>query len=140
MVVATDAPLIPSNLERLAKRAGLGLSRTGAFGSASSGDFIIAFSTATQVRRIRQDVGFVAQGPPSEVTITELPYHAMSPLFEAVVEATEEAVLNSLFRATAVSYRGQTVEPLPIPETLEVLRKYHALNWTPNLGPAEKRQ
>jgi len=134
MVVATDAPLIPSNLERLAKRAALGLSRTGAFGSASSGDFIIAFSTAEQVRRSRQDIGFATSGPPKEVEIRELPYHAMSPLFEAVTEATEEAVLNSLFRATAVRYRGQTADPLPIPETLEVLRKYNVLNWAPNLG------
>lgn len=121
MVAATDAPLSPRNLERLAKRAILGLARTGSFAGNGSGDYVIAFSTAASVRR----------GPAEAPrTIEDLPNDAMSALFEAVVEATEEAIYNSLFRATTVTgHRGRTAEALPIRETLDVLRKYNALGW-----------
>ena len=116
MVVATDAPLDSRNLERLARRALMGLARTGSSGSNGSGDYVLAFSSAEEVRR----------GPSQEVRwIPDLPNDAMPGLFQATIEATEEAIYNSLLRATAVTGRdGRTAEALPIPETLEVLRKY----------------
>lgn len=127
IVVATDAPLDARNLDRLATRALLGLGRTGATMSNGSGDYVIAFSTAETVRR----------RPGSAVrTVAELPNDAMSPLFQAAAEATEEAILNSLFRATTVrGVGGNTVEALPIDRTLEVLRKYGALEWDRRLPP-----
>ncbi|MGW8266297.1 MAG: P1 family peptidase, partial [Longimicrobiales bacterium] len=116
MVVATDAPLDSRNLERLARRALLGLARTGSSGSNGSGDYVLAFSTAAEVRR----------GPSPEVRrVPDLPNDAMPGLFQATIETTEEAIYNSLFRATTVIGRdGRTAEALPIPETVEVLRKY----------------
>lgn len=121
MVVATDAPLSSRNLERLAKRALLGLARTGSFAGNGSGDYVIAFSTAGSVRRR------VGEAPRA---IADLPNDAMSPLFAAAVEATEEAIYNSLFKATTVTgHRGTTLEALPIEETVAILRKYNALDW-----------
>lgn len=121
MVVATDAPLSSRNLERLAKRAVLGLARTGSFAGNGSGDYVIAFSTAASVRRRASE---------APRAIEDLPNDAMSPLFEAAVEATEEAIYNSLFRATTVTgHRGTTAEALPIEETVAILRKYNALDW-----------
>lgn len=119
IVVATDAPLNARNLERLARRATHGLARTGSPSTNGSGDYVIAFSTAEEVRRGR------VQEPRR---IADLPNDRMSPLFQAVVEATEEAIYNSLFRA--VTTRGQrgTVEALPIDETLEILRRHGALS------------
>jgi D-aminopeptidase len=114
MVVATDAPLDSRNLERLASRALAGLARTGSSMSNGSGDYVIAFSTAESVRR--------REG--RERTVTDLSNDAMSPLFEAAIEATEEAVYNSLFKAVDVKGPRTTVEALPIERTLEVLRKY----------------
>lgn len=97
IIVATDAPLSDRNLRRLALRAGTGLARTGAAFSDGSGDYAIAFSTHADVRR-RID----AKGP---APLRDLPNAEMSPLFVAVAEATEEAVLNSLFQATTVTAR-----------------------------------
>jgi D-aminopeptidase len=115
MVVATDAPLSDRNLERLARRAVMGLARTGSYASNGSGDYVIAFSTANQVRR----------GPTGGVTsVDDLANGDMSALFEATVEATEESIYNSLFRAETVTSNGRTVEALPLQETLEVLRRY----------------
>jgi D-aminopeptidase len=117
IVVATDAPLDSRNLHRLASRALTGLARTGSSMSNGSGDYVIAFSTAESVRR-RDTTG------PRRVA--EMPNDAMSGLFVAVAEATEEAIYNSLFRAVTVSSRTATVPALPIEGTLEVLRKYGA--------------
>ncbi len=103
VVVATDAPLDARNLKRMAARAMLGLGRTGAAGSNGSGDYVIAFSTAPQVR-----IGAEDKISPRQVEV--LANDAMSPLFLAVIEATEEAVYNSLLRATTVTGRGHTVE------------------------------
>lgn len=127
IVVATDAPLDARNLDRLATRALLGLGRTGGAMTNGSGDYVIAFSTAESVRR----------RPGSAVrTVAELPNDAMSPLFQSVAEATEEAILNSLFRATTTrGVGGNTVEALPIDRTLEILRKYGALEWDRRLPP-----
>jgi D-aminopeptidase len=114
IVVATDAPLSARNLERLAARALFGLARTGSSMSNGSGDYVIAFSTAPECRRRR--------GEPVQ-QITELSNDVMTPLFQAVAEATEEAIYNSLFRATTVKgFRG-TVEALPLERTMEVLRQ-----------------
>jgi D-aminopeptidase len=115
IVVATDAPLSSRNLERLAARAILGLARTGAAGSNGSGDYAIAFSTAESVRR---------RGGNAPQDVKLLPNDAMSPLFLAAIEATEEAIYNSLFKATSVTGNGRTVEALPIEKTKEILRKY----------------
>lgn len=119
MIVATDAPLDSRNLRRLGARALTGLARTGSSMSNGSGDYVIAFSTAESVRR--RDGNEVR-------TIADLPNEPASALFQAVAEATEEAIYNSMFKATTVKgYRGATVEALPIDKTLEVLRKYRAI-------------
>lgn len=109
VVIATDAPLDARNLKRLAARAMLGLGRTGAAGSNGSGDYAIAFSTirAAPVR---------------------LANDAMTPLFLAAIEATEEAVYNSLFKAETTKANGQRVEALPVDRVLEILRARGALN------------
>ena len=120
IVIATDAPIDHRNLQRLAARSMMGLARTGAAGSNGSGDYAIAFSTAPELR-IRNS----ARNPKSTVTL--LSNEAMSPLFLAVIEATEEAIYNSLFRATTTTGKGHTVEALPIDRTLEILRRHGAL-------------
>jgi D-aminopeptidase len=119
IVVATDAPLDARGLERLAARAMLGLARTGSSSSNGSGDYVIAFCTALG-NRIRTTAG-VRQVP-------VLSNDAMSPLFLAVIEATEEAIYNSLLRATSMTGRdGNSVEALPVRRTIEILRKHRAL-------------
>ncbi len=123
IVIATDAPIDHRNLQRLAARSMLGLARTGAAGSNGSGDYAIAFSTAPELR-IRTAAGNRA----SKSNVILLSNDAMSPLFLAVIEATEEAIYNSLFRATTTTGRGHTVEALPIDHTLEILRRHSALN------------
>jgi D-aminopeptidase len=123
IVVATDAPLEARNLRRLAARTMMGLARTGAAGSNGSGDYAIAFSTAEDVR-IRMLANATDRNQPR--TIKAMPNDAMSPLFLAVIEATEEAIYNSLFRATTTTGRGRTVEALPIERTLEIIRKHNA--------------
>ncbi|HEY0366490.1 MAG TPA: P1 family peptidase [Pyrinomonadaceae bacterium] len=120
IVIATDAPLDARNLNRLAARAMMGLARTGAAGSNGSGDYAIAFSTAADVR-----VGPFSQNERNAPRFVKtLANDAVSPLFLAVIEATEEAIYNSLFRATTTTGRGRTVEALPLDRTLEVLRKH----------------
>jgi D-aminopeptidase len=115
IVVATDAPLEHRNLRRLAERAALGLGRTGSSASNGSGDYVIAFSTAASVRR-----AFDAE----RLTVETLGNDALSPLFQAVVEATEEAIYNSLFMASTVSGNGQKVEAIPLSRVREVLRRH----------------
>jgi D-aminopeptidase len=116
MVVATDAPLDARNLKRLAARAMLGLARTGSPSTNGSGDYVIAFSAENRIR-----AGDNLRSPQT------LGNDATSPLFEAVVEATEEAIYNSLFKATTVTGRdGHRVEALPIEKTVEILKKYGA--------------
>lgn len=120
VVVATDAPLDARNLKRLAARAIMGLARTGSSGSDGSGDYVIAFSTAPELRIRPGDSTRARQ-------VTVLGNQAMSPLFEAVIEATEEAILNSLFKATTVTGRGHTVEALPLDETMRILREHRVV-------------
>jgi D-aminopeptidase len=124
IVIATDAPVDARNLKRMAARAMLGLARTGAAGSNGSGDYAIAFSTAAEVR-LKTIADPAAGNAPR--TIKVLSNDAMSPLFLAVIEATEEAIYNSLLRANTTTGRGHTVEALPIERTIEILRKYHAV-------------
>lgn len=107
VVVATDAAIDARNLRRLATRAMFGIARTGSSGSNRSGDYAIAFSSSEDPA-VRSN-------------------SAMDPLFAAVIEATEEAVYNSLFRATTVTGRGRTVEALPLEPTLDILRRHHRL-------------
>jgi D-aminopeptidase len=118
MIVATDAPLDARNLRRLANRALTGLARTGSSMSNGSGDYVIAFSTAASVRR---------PDGSAPRNVQELPNDAMSGLFVAVADAVEEAIYNSLFKAVTVTSRRSTVEALPIPQTLSVLRKYNVV-------------
>jgi len=108
VVVATDAPLDARNLKRLAKRALLGIARTGGYYSHGSGDYAIAFSTAREVR-----IPYRAPGPTQTVTL--LRDEQLSPLFLAAAEATEEAILNSLFKAERMEGKdGHVAEALPI--------------------------
>jgi D-aminopeptidase len=115
MVIATDAPLSDRNLRRLASRALLGLGRTGSYASNGSGDYVIAFSTAREVRR-----AFDAP----RVATTELANDGgdLSALFAAAADATEEAIYDSLFAATTVTSRGGTVQAIPLDRVREVLR------------------
>ncbi|MDH4089786.1 MAG: P1 family peptidase [Cyclobacteriaceae bacterium] len=119
IVVATDAPLTSRNLERLASRAMLGLGRAGGNESNGSGDYTIAFSTAESVRdpyNSNTDLN----------TNTELRNDKVSILFQAVIEATEEAIINSLFAAETMTGRGGlTIESIPIEKTLEIIRQHN---------------
>ena len=118
IVVATDAPLDHRNLSRLASRAMLGLGRTGSFASNGSGDYVIAFSTQN-----------VIGAKASIQTVELLGNDAMSPLFQAVVEATEEAIYNSLLRATTVvGVDGHRGEAIPLDKTVEILRRHNAIS------------
>ncbi len=123
IIVATDAPLGPKSLDRLARRALAGLARTGAAMTNGSGDYVIAFSTAESVRR-------TPDRRANEYMIAQLPNNRLSPLFVAAIEATEEAILNSLFMATTVdgfntrSGEPHRVEAIPLNEVRRVLSKY----------------
>jgi D-aminopeptidase len=116
IVVATDAPLSDRNLKRLASRALMGLARTGSVASNGSGDYVISFSTAPEVRRPRD----AARLSTTEIGNTE----ELSALYEAVIESTEEAIYNSMFRATTMSGKGGTVEAIPIDRVKEILARY----------------
>ena len=125
IVVATDAPASDRNLERLASRAIMGLARTGSSASNGSGDYVIAFSTSPDVRRGAGSAMKVSPDSTRRLRVTaELSNDDMSPLFQAVVEATEEAIYNSLFMATTVTSRGRTVEAIPLDRVREILARY----------------
>jgi D-aminopeptidase len=114
--VATDAPLDSRNLKRLAQRALLGIARTGGFYANGSGDYAIAFSTAKEVR-----VPNRAAGPTQTVTI--LRNEPMSALFMAAAEATEEAILDSLFKAQRTEGKdGRVAEALPLDKLKEIMK------------------
>jgi D-aminopeptidase len=116
IVVATDAPLDARDLQRLAARALFGLARTGSSYSNGSGDFAIAFSTSPEMRS--------RFGEATARTRNILPPDATSPLFQAALEATEEAVYNSLLQATTMRSRNRTLEAIPIDRVQEILKKY----------------
>jgi D-aminopeptidase len=109
MLVATDAPVDARNLRRMAARTMFGLARTGSSGANGSGDYGIAFTTTRNA------------------AAKLLSNDDMSPLFLAVIEATEEAIYNSLLRAVTTTGNGHTVEALPIERTVAILRRHGAL-------------
>jgi len=125
VVVATDAPLSDRNLGRLAARAMLGVARTGSSASNGSGDYVIAFSTAESVRRRMPAPGAPSDAGAATRTARDLDNDAASALFQAVIEATEEAVYNSLFMATAVSSRVGKADPIPLDRVRVILKKYN---------------
>lgn len=127
IVLATDAPLNPTSLERLAKRAMMGLARTGSYASNGSGDYVIAFSTHPDVRQPRESL--------APVTGPRLVNAAMSPLFLAAVEATEEAVINALLKATTVRSSRGVREAIDIDAVRAILEHHRALNWDETLPP-----
>ncbi len=120
IVIATEAPIDARNLRRLAARAWLGMGRTGSAASNGSGDYAIAFSIAPQLRIHTSEK---AQTRHVELLSND----AMSPLFLAAIEATEEAIYNSMFRATTMSGNGHTVEALPIDKTIEILKEHRSI-------------
>lgn len=115
IVIATDAPIGDRNLRRLASRGMMGLGRTGSSASNGSGDYVIAFSTAESVRRT-----FGAE----RVQSSELANDQMSAVFQASVDAVEEAIYNSLFMATTMHGNGETVEAVPLDRVRNVLRTH----------------
>ena len=118
IVIATDAPLLPHQLKRLARRATMGLARDGSTSGNGSGDIFIAFTTANPGSAGATDVSQIAV----------LPNERMNPLFDAVVQATEEAIVNAMFAAeTMVGINGHRVEARPIDRTREMLKKYNRL-------------
>ncbi len=119
IVVATDAPILSRNLERLAKRAFMGLAKTGGIASNGSGDYVIAFSTAESVR-VKADA--------EAYCVQELTNDAISPLFMAAIEATEEAIINSLFAArTMDGQAGRRVSELPTEKVIGILKDHQRL-------------
>lgn len=127
VVVATDAPLNTGSLERLAKRAMIGIGRTGSFVTNGSGDYVIAFSTHPDVRRPR--VSRDAVITPSLVN------SSMTPLFAATVEATQESIYNALFKATTVESSRGISRAISINDVIRILTKYNALNWDRSIAP-----
>ncbi|ELR69608.1 L-aminopeptidase/D-esterase [Fulvivirga imtechensis AK7] len=118
IVVITDAPLDARNLKRLAKRAIMGLAKTGGIASNGSGDYVIALSVAEE-----NFVPYTSDSPVQEGKF--LKNDAMSPLFLATIEATEEAILNSLFAAETMMGRdGHTIQALPVDKVVEMMKKY----------------
>lgn len=121
VIVATDAPMSDRNLTRLAKRAILGIGRTGGIMSNGSGDFVIAFSTAKEVRRNPERRRIKS-------LIAEQPNDLVTPLFMAVIEATEEAVYNALIAAQPKrGIHGKRYKKLPIETVLNILTEYKQL-------------
>jgi D-aminopeptidase len=118
IVIATDAPLLPHQLKRLARRATMGLARDGSTSGNGSGDIFLAFTTANPG----------AAGETSVSQLAVLPNERMNPLFEAVVQATEEAIVNAMFAAeTMIGINGYKVEALPLDRVHEILKKYNRL-------------
>ena len=119
IIVATDAPLDHRNLYRLASRAIMGLARTGSDESNGSGDYVIAFSTAPEVRILTNSKFYMPKLLRNE---------DMTPLFEAVIEATEEAIYNSMFKAKDMTGNGHTVKALPVDQVIETLKRHNLIN------------
>lgn len=123
MVVATDAPLDARNLEHLAKRAFMGMAKTGGVASNGSGDFVIAFSTNESVRVEHKAPDFALHGAPV------VRNDDMTPLFMAAIEATEEAIINSLFAACDTpTHDGKVIKALPLDKVMEMMRAHRKIN------------
>ena len=127
IVIATDAPLSNRNLKRMAKRVDHAFGRVGAYSSNGSGDYAIIFSTSKP-----------QSSDEKSFTRKEIKNNSMNGLFMATVEATEEAIINSLFMAETVSSKYGKMEELPVDETMKILKKYRALNWNKKLYPWKK--
>ena len=127
IVIATDAPLSNRNLKRIAKRAIIGIGKVGGYASNGSGDYVIAFSTYkdTSSHKITSNR-------------TSVRNNAMTSLFQATVEATEEAIINSIFMAETITSSFGKSEELPINEAIKILKKYNSLNWNKELHPWKK--
>jgi len=122
IVVMTDAPLVSRNLERLAKRAMMGLAKTGGIASNGSGDYVIAVSTAKENLIPHQNSTLLLE-------TKELKNEALTPLFLAVIEATEEAIINSLFAANNLTgVKNHQRESIPTTEILSIMKKYNAIH------------
>ena len=121
IVVATDAPLNPRNLDRMAMRSMMGLARTGSYASNGSGDYVIAFSTNKKSRKPRN-----SNKPVESLSLVN---SSMSPIFAATAEATEEAIYNAIFKATSIKSSRGSREAIPIDKLMQVLEKYNALYW-----------
>lgn len=122
IVVATDAPLDSRNLGRLAKRAFMGLAKTGGIAHNGSGDYVIAFSTDSTLR-------VPHNSKEKKQTVSLLTNDAVSPLFMAAIEATEEAIINSLFAATTTKgIDGHKAEALPVEKVIAILKKYNRIS------------
>lgn len=121
IVIATDAPLLDYQLDRIARRGGMGLSKTGSISSNSSGDFILAFSTPNKIARENFWRG-------KTFPLKSIEQYDIEPLFQAASEATEEAIINALFMAeTMVGRDGHTVHALPIERVLKIMERHHRL-------------
>ncbi len=119
VIIATDAPLLPIQCKRLAQRATVGLARVGGIGHNGSGDIFLAFATGNELP-------YRAETLPQ---LTMLPHHQLNPFFDAVAEATEEAILNALTSAETMSgYQGRTVRALPLDELQRVMAKHQVLS------------
>jgi D-aminopeptidase len=121
IVVATNAPLDSRNLQRLAKRAFMGLAKTGGIASNGSGDYVIAFSTADSVR-----IPYAPSGPVQSIPVLHNEY--VTPLFMAAIEATEEAIINSLFAATTMKGKdGHIIAAIPVDKVKLILQQYNRI-------------
>ena len=127
IVIATDAPLSNRNLKRVAKRAIIGIGKVGGIASNGSGDYVIAFSTYPD-----KSIDTLTSSR------TSVNNRSMTAIFQAATEATEEAIINSLFMAETISSSIGKSEALPIDETLKILKKYNSLNWNKKLYPWKK--
>ena len=127
IVIATNAPLSNRNLKRMAKRVDHAFGRVGAYSSNGSGDYVIIFSTAN-----------ILSSNQKTIKREEMKNRYMNGLFAATVEATEEAIINSLFMADVMDSKYGQIESLPIDETMKILKKYKALNWNEKLYPWKK--
>ncbi|HPF46673.1 MAG TPA: P1 family peptidase [Emcibacteraceae bacterium] len=127
MVVATDAPILSRNLDRLAKRAMMGIARTGSVANNSSGDYVIAFSTNKDVRRDR--------GASEPVPSKTLNNASMSPLFQAVVEAIQESVYNAMLKAETVTSSRGTLEAIDVEKVKVIIKKYNVTDYDQKLSP-----
>ena len=128
IVIATNAPLSNRNLKRMAKRVDHAFGRVGAYSSNGSGDYVIIFSTAN----------ILSSNEKKTIKREEIKNRYMNALFAATVEATEEAIINSLFMADAIDSKYGKMESLPVGETMKILKKYKALNWNEKLYPWKK--
>jgi L-aminopeptidase/D-esterase-like protein len=117
VVLATDAPLLPNQLSRIAKRAALGLGRTGSYAASTSGEIIIAFSTGNRLLRRER-------GKTRHLSMRFISDANINPLYEAAIETTEEAVLNAIFHSSGITGReGHSSPPVPVDAVREILSR-----------------